>query len=113
MTYTTAAQPSTFHVGDFVSEVLVTDTRVYRIAKRTEKVLYLQPCGQGEKISHENIDGNPYPVVYTEAVPYEGAELRRVGLRADGTFRTCRSGAPLRPAHMIDGKPVTRTDYRY
>ena len=100
--------------GDYLAERLVTDTRVYKVVKvsATGKTLTLARCGRGDVVKSDNIDGNPYPVVWTEAVAYED-EGFIVRLRKDGTFRLFKWANPLRPATMIDGKPVTRTDYRY
>lgn len=105
--------PFQVKVGDFLSETLVTDTRVYQVAKVTARTVTLRGTTDGERVRSENRDGNPYPCVWTEAVPVgDEYEMRTVRLRKDGTLRVIDGGRPLRPAQMIDGKPVTYTDYR-
>lgn len=99
-------------VGDFVSYTMVTDTRTYRVEKVTAKTLTLRPCKSGEVVKSENRDGNPFPCVWREAVPVEGAQTKVVRRRKDGTFRAYNGGKPFRMATMIDGKPVEYTDYR-
>lgn len=98
--------------GDFVTYTLVTDTKTYRVEKVTAKTLTLRPCAQGEVVKSENRDGNPFPCVWREAVPVEGAQTKVVRLRKDGTYRLDDWARPLRPATMIEGKPVVYTDYR-
>lgn len=108
---TTAYEPQ---AGDFVSELLVTDTRVYEVTRRTASTLWLTPCRKGDVVKRENRDGNPWPLIWNEAIPYQGGDLIRVGRRKDGSYRLgSYAGADrLRPAFMIDGRPVTVTDYR-
>lgn len=105
-------QPLNPQPGQFVSYALVTDTVTYRVEKVTAKTITLRPCKSGEVVKSENRDGNPFPVVWTEAVPMEDAPSRVVRLRKDGTYRLADWARPLRPATMIDGKPVKYTDYR-
>lgn len=100
-------------VGDFVSYTLVTDTQVYEVVKRTPHTATLRRTRPGENLRSENRDGNPYPVVHTEAVSDPTGPTQVVRRRKDGTFRIADWSRPLRPATEIDGKPVTRTDYRF
>ena len=98
--------------GDFLAETLVTDTRVYEVVGRTAKTLKLRSTKGGETLRRENRDGNPYPVIYTAALPDPQGTVMTVRLRKDGTYRTAGWANPLRPATTIDGKPATYTDYR-
>ena len=98
-------------VGDFVSYTLVTDTVIYEVVGVTAKTIKVRGTRKGEIIASENVGGNPYPVVYREAVSVIDYPVQTVRLRKDGTYRL-DSWSPLRPATMIDGKPVTVTDYR-
>lgn len=100
-------------VGDFLAETLVTDTRVWEVVGRTAKTLKVRATTGGEILKREEIDGNPWPVVFTEAVSCPEAEVVVARLRKDGTYRLFGHGNALRPAATIDGKPVTRVDYRY
>lgn len=131
---TTTQQVDRFGVLDpdvrFVQFTLVTDTEVFEVVARTAKTVTIRRTKRGERIGSHHVDGNPYPLVYTEAVAFTEAEAaeyaayepqygvqepldRVVRLRKDGTFRVARWANPLRPATVIDGKAVTFTDYRY
>lgn len=99
-------------IGDFLSATLVTDTMVYEVVGRTEKTLKIRACERGEIVKRENRDGNPWPVVWTEALSWENGTVQIVRRRKDGTYRTFEGANPLRPAARIDGKPVSYTDYR-
>lgn len=92
----------------YVYETLFTDTRCYEIVARTAKTLTLRPMNRGEATESRNVDGNPYPIVYVEAVPAPDAETSVVRLRKDGTYRI-NSWSPLRATD----NPVFVTDYRY
>lgn len=111
MTYRMSiTQVTGFKVGDFVSHTLVTDTRVYEVVKVTPKTITLRPTSTGDVLES---DGAPYPVVYREAVrqPYSGSD-KVLRVRKDGTYRVDDWAHPLTIARMIDGKPVSRTDYK-
>jgi hypothetical protein len=97
-------------VGEFLSQLLVTDTIVYQVVAVTECTIRVVPCKRGEPVHVDRIDGNPYPVAWLEAIPTDGPP-RTVRRRQDGTYRPA-DGNPLRPCRQIDGKPVSRVDYR-
>lgn len=102
----------------YLAQLLVTDTVVYEVVGRTPSTLKIRSTRDGERITRDTmVDGGTDPecppVVWTEQVPDEGAEVRTVRLRKDGTYRMHRSGNPLRPCAEIDGRPVRRTDYRF
>ena len=107
---TQASTQLTPSVGDFLSEKLWTDTVVYEVVGLTRCTIKVRRCARGEVVKHENYGGNPYPCIWREALPNPEAGVLTVRRRKDGTFR--RGTNPLRPAHMIDGKPVDYTDYR-
>lgn len=96
----------------FLSDVMVTDTRVWEVVGVTDKTIKVRPCGHGKVLQSEHRDGNPYPVVWAEAYPDPFARTKIVRRRGDGTFRI-HGGQPLRAATIIDGKPVSYTDYRW
>lgn len=98
--------------GDFVQYTLVTDTRVYEVVGKTAKTLRIRPANKGERVASENHDGNPYPVVWTEAESDPDGAVITVRLRKDGTYRLANWARPLRPATIVEGKPVFYTDYR-
>jgi hypothetical protein len=99
-----------FSVGDFVQEVLVTDTLVYEVTATTAKTMTVRRTRDTGTVASENRDGNPYPVVYTGQEPDPGGYTRLVRLRKDGTYRV--GSRPLRPAWRVDGQVVRYTDYR-
>lgn len=96
----------------FLSELLWTDTIVWEIVKRTVKTITVRSTMTGEVLSRENRDGNPYPCVFSEALSDPEGIVHVLRLRQDGTYRMGASGKPMRPAQMIDGKPVRFADYR-
>jgi hypothetical protein len=101
---------SDFKVGDFIAYTLVTDSRVYEVVKTTAKTITVRPTQSGEVLES---DGSPYPVVWHEAVRMAGNGSDRVlRLRKDGTYRVADWARPFTLARMIDGKPVSRTDYK-
>jgi hypothetical protein len=108
-----ALTPSTVEVGDFVAETLVTDTLVYEVVGVTAATIKVRKTSDGDKVTSKNVDGNPYPIVWTSQVPDPDAPVRTVRYRKDGTFRSHRSGNPYRYATVIDGAPVRYTDYRF
>ena len=98
----------------FLSQLLVTDTMVYEVIGRSPKTLTLRTTGSGDKLDSRD-NGSPYPVVYSEAISDESGRVFVVRLRKDGTYRVgnyCGAN-PLRPAKMVDGKPVTTIDYSF
>jgi hypothetical protein len=95
--------------AEYLSELLVTDTRIYEVLRRTEDTIRVRQMRSTENVvRRDNIDGNPYPVVYRECVSDTGYPIRLLRRRKDGTFRFDRSGHALRPV----AEPVDRTDYR-
>lgn len=102
----------TFTPGSFVQYTMVTDTVVLEVVKATAKTITVRGTGDGEVLHKRNADGNPFPIVYTEAVPAPGATPKTFRLRKDGTFRAYSGGRPIRPAALIDGRPARVTDYR-
>jgi hypothetical protein len=108
--YRAITQVTGFKVGDFVSYTMVTDTQVYEVVKVTPKTITIRHTSTGDVLW---TDGAPYPVVYREAVrePYSGSD-RVLRVRKDGTYRVGDWARPLTIAQMIDGKPVSRTDYK-
>jgi hypothetical protein len=103
-------QPQT---GDYVEELLWTDTRVYEVVGRTERTVTLRHTQRGPVVKNQTINGNPYPVTFYAAMPSPDATGFVLRRRKDGTYRTGRGMNPLRPASVIDGQPVQRVDYRY
>lgn len=112
MSFTTLGEPFRPRVGDFVEETLVTDTRVYEVIRATAKTLTLRPVLEDGVVRAENRDGNPFPVVFRKAVADPDAPTFTVRMRQDGTYRIASWASALRPATMINGQPVTFTDYR-
>ena len=99
-------------VGDFVQYTMVTDTQVYEVMGKTAKTLQLRTTVDGERMKSENVDGNPYPLVYVAVESWDGTQTETVRLRKDGTYRMASWANPIRFAECIDGKPVRFTDYR-
>ena len=100
-------------VGDFVQYTLVTDTQVLEVVGITPNGIRLRYTTTGERMASDNVDGNPFPVVWREVLPCPGAMTQLVRRRKDGTYRVASWANRLRPAELIDGKPVKFTDYRY
>lgn len=99
--------------GDFVSETLWTDTRVYTVVKRTAKTITVRPCLRGARVKRDNPGGNPWPVDWDAAhASDDDSHDRTLRLRKDGTYRSGPGGRPFRPATRIDGVPCFYTDYR-
>lgn len=95
----------------FVSETLVTDTRVYEIVRRSDRSLWLRPCVSGEIVKRDNT--GRFGVVWNAAIPDPTGRVFRVGLRKDGTFRTGPGARALHPTRLINGTPVFRTDWDF
>lgn len=102
-------------VGDFVQELLVTDTRAYEVVCITKGGgLRLLSTVYGETVKRD-YPGGPFPVSYTEVlsiVRCEGLRSRLVKPRKDGTYRMYEGGNPLRLCMKVEGTYVTKTDYR-
>lgn len=98
--------------GAFLAETLVTDTRVYEAVKVTAKSLTLRGTQRGDVLRRED-DGSGYPMVWHEAKSYPELDTFVVRVRKDGTVRRGEGARPMRPAQLIDGKPVEYTDYRF
>ncbi len=102
---------ATHMTTDYATEKLVTDQVAYEIVRRTAKSVTLRPMQDGPEIRTENRGGNPWPVVYRQAIPYPASanvRERVLRIRKDGTFRF-PGGRPLR----FTNDPVCVTDYRY
>lgn len=104
--------------GDFLVETLVTDTVGWYVVKASERSIWIVRADHGETQGIDNPNGSPYPVVLTALVaPADQSDVRRCGLRKDGTFRSVSFGRPLRPAPTVDfgGEtlPYIKTDYSY
>ena len=101
---------------EFLTELLVTDTRTYEVIARTPKTITVRTTRPtGEKWS-ENRDGNPYPCVWHVVGPDENGHTYTLRLRKDGTYRMGQGANPLRPAKTYDtsgGLPAEFTDYRF
>lgn len=95
----------------FLSDTMVTDTRVFEVVAATDKTIQLRHTVTGEVLQRQHRDGNPYPLVWAEAIVQPSAKIITVRRRRDGTYRV-NGGSPLRPATIVDGRPVTYTDYR-
>lgn len=100
----------------FVAALLVTDTLVYEIVKRTPQTLTLRRTKDGAHRERDTLvdggtDPDAPPVIWTEQVPDPDGRTQLVRLRKDGTFRLY--GNPLRRCTEINGMPVRRTDYRF
>ncbi len=96
----------------FVTETLVTDTVTYEIIKRTPKTITVRTTITGDVLKSQD-PGSGYPQVWCEAVGDPEGTLYTLRLRKDGTYRRAVWANALRPATMIDGKPVTYTDYSF
>lgn len=96
----------------FLAEVLVTDTRVWEVIRTTAQTITLRATKRGAIVKRKNVDGNLYPVIWTEALPDPDGLVITRRIRSDGTVRTGSFANPLRPATEIDGVVVDYTDYR-
>lgn len=102
-----------FQVGNFITEVMVTDTRTYEVIAKTAKTITIRKTRRTDTVvKSENRDGNPYPCVWHEEVPDEDGAKYVLRLRKDGTYRIADWANPMRPATIIDGKVTSYTDYR-
>ena len=101
--------------GEFVSEMLETDTIVYQVVASTAKSLTLQ-----RTLSGRLMENAPNNVSYHQAVPWlnlpvdiAGEVQIRLRRRQDGTFRRRKRAHAIGPAFYIRDVPVTRTDYSF
>ncbi len=108
-----------FQVGDFVSELLWTDTVTYEVVATTPKTItirHTKDTGRGRSMGPE---GNPYPIVLSEVTSNPLGETKVLRLRKDGTFRTGEGMRSMWLAHRCefdnDGikSPVRKTDYSF
>ena len=98
--------------AEYVTYTLWTDTRTYRVIRRTPCSMTLQATSSGPTLVVDHVGGNPWPCTYTEAVRDDDAPTSTARLRQNGRFYLPSADKPLRPAQMLDGKPFTYTDYR-
>ena len=108
----TATAPLDPQVGDFLAWTMVTDTVVYEVVKTTASTITVRRTRGGDVVRRHNVDGDPYPLVYTAERPDPTASTRVLRRRADGTFRVGNGANPMRPAITHEGVPVSLTDYR-
>ena len=102
------------NVGDFLSCLLVTDTRVYEVVATTEKTITVRETDDGDRTWRDPlVDQGASPVILTEQVVGEDNPTRVMRRRKDGTYRIDNGGYPLRPCRQCEGVPVRRTDYRF
>lgn len=109
---------SEIKVGDFLSELLVTDTIVYEVVKITKATVTVRPTMSGGAIyDDESCDkgANGLSVVWEEQLPNPHAKTRTLRVRKDGSIRmgSHTGNRPFRPARTINGVPVRRVDYRF
>lgn len=100
-----------FEVGDFLSETLVTDIRVYVVVSRTPKTICIAATRTTDEVLESN--GAPFPTVWRAEEAVEGRETKTLRIRKDGSFRTYEGANRLRPARLIDGRPVSKVDYSF
>lgn len=100
-------------IGDFVQYALVTDTVVLEVVDKTAKTLKLRGTQRGEVVRTDNIDGNPWPVQWTEAVPNPDGPVFKFRERKNGGFRAAETYGQVTPALIVEGVPATRVDYRF
>ena len=102
-----------FKVGDFVEVRLVTDTRVYEVVGVTPHTIKVAPTNEGKLVLADYSGGSPFPVSYNEALGASNYEAKILRVGKDGYFHFPGNRNPVLPATVIDGKPVSKTDYRY
>jgi hypothetical protein len=96
----------------FVTETLVTDTVTYEIIGRTAKTITIRTTISGDVVKSQD-PGSGYPQVWCEAISDPEGATYTLRLRKDGTYRRATWANALRPAAVIDGKPVSYTDYSF
>ena len=105
-------------VGDFLSELLVTDTVVYEVIKVTAKTVTVRNTIT-TGVSHEDLqcDTGAYglAVYWEEVASWHNGPTQTLRVRKDGTLRSGNhAGArPFRPARTINGVPARRIDHRF
>ena len=103
-------------VGDFLSESLVTDTIVWEVVKVTAKTVTIRTTRDaGEFTEDTAVDKAPMPVVWEAREANPAGATKTLRVRKDGSVRIGdhAGSSPLRPAPMVNGKPVRRIDYRF
>lgn len=107
----------TFKVGDFVEELLVTDTMVYEVTFVTESgngILIKRTADSSHQWKDEKrTTPEGYGVVWIEQMSTPHTEERKLRRRLDGAFRIGRNSNPIRPCRRHEGVPVSETDYRF
>lgn len=106
-------QNTTFAPGNFLTELLYTDTIGWEVVSTTPCSITVRGAHRGDVVRHDHIGGNPYPVTYYALSSDTEAPVRTLRRRKDGTFRTVRGGSPLMLADRIDGHAVEKVDYRH
>ena len=106
-----------YRTGDFLSELLYTDTLIWEVVATTAKTITIRGTRRTDKAKSSD-NGSPYPIVYCEVGSDPTRETKVVKLRKDGTFRTGRGMNPLYPAPKMDfgsgiKTPYDKTDYSY
>lgn len=109
---TTAAV--TFETGQFLAEPLVTDTLVYEVVKTSASSVWVRRTQEsGNNHRDVNVDQGPFPLIWQGQKANPDAEIKRLGIRKDGSIRMYAGGSKLRLAPIVGGEPVRRVDYRY
>jgi len=99
-------------VGDFVTEFLVTDTRIWEVVKVTAQTIVVRTTkevGKPEPDPRCDVGGYGFRVMLTEMGPDPIGGTMRLKVRKDGTIRMFDRGHPLR---KVNGTPRKRVDYR-
>lgn len=108
-----------FHVGDVVSELLVTDTRAYEVISRTDAgsltLRRMVPDPSVKPFTDHMCDAAPngLSVMWQPVAACETASTLMVRLRKDGTYRTGQGANALKPCAIVNGFYVERVDYRF
>lgn len=116
MTTSIAAPLIPFQVGDFVAELLWTDTLVFEVVAVTPRGIRVRRTSDADRrFVDKACDKGAFglSVEWVEQVADEHAPVRQIRLRKDGTLRTSDSASPMRPATTRDGVPVRRIDHRF
>lgn len=105
-------------VGDFLEELLVTDTFVYEVVKVTKATVTVRNTIATD-VSHkdEACDEGAYglSVQWQEVASWHNGPTQTFRVRKDGSLRSgSHAGArPFRPAHRVNGVPCQRRDWRF
>lgn len=105
-------------VGDFLSELLVTDTVVYEVIKVTKASITVRntvTTGGSHKDEACDEGAHGLSVQWEEVASWHNGPTQTYRLRKDGSIRSgSHAGArPFRPAQKINGVPVRRVDHRF